>query len=300
MPITTEPCASLCIILHSHFTSRSQLSTPWDKASSRTQCYYRKQTYEVVKELVELIAPQQSEVLLTEIMQKHFQSDGDHDDYFNSMVASYQEAGSPFLKKQILSLFANEYPRETLLTAIPGLTKHKIDSARKYATVNRPDQLDDNIPVSSKLQMDKVQHFFSFISQPQFIQDVAFGERILKLTTGQKIHIPEVVRTLIGSRIISSYLAYCAEVSFEALKRSSLYHILKQCSASQRKSLCGLDNTTADGMASFDKLLLLSENMLAYSADTRETVFKVNIRTHVPALTQLNTSSSHIDTPFPK
>lgn len=292
MPITTEPCASLCIILHSHFTSRSQLSTPWDKASSRTQCYYRKQTYEVVKELVELIAPQQSEVLLTEIMQKHFQSDSDHDDYFNSMVASYQEAGSPFLKKQILSLFANEYPRETLLTAVPGLTKHKIDSARKYATVN--------IPVSSKLQMDKVQHFISFISQPQFIQDVAFGERILKLTTGQKIHIPDVVRTLIGSRIISSYLAYCAEVSFEALKRSSLYHILKQCSASQRKSLCGLDNTTADGMASFDKLLLLSENMLAYSADSRETVFKVNIRTHVPAITQLNTSSSHIDTPFLK
>lgn len=231
MPITTEPCASLCIILHSHFTSRSQLSTPWDKASSRTQCYYRKQTYEVVKELVELIAPQQSEVLLTEIMQKHFQSDSDHDDYFNSMVASYQEAGSPFLKKQILSLFANEYPRETLLTAVPGLTKHKIDSARKYATVN--------IPVSSKLQMDKVQHFISFISQPQFIQDVAFGERILKLTTGQKIHIPDVVRTLIGSRIISSYLAYCAEVSFEALKRSSLYRILRQCSASQRKSLCG-------------------------------------------------------------
>lgn len=135
MPITTEPCASLCIILHSHLTSRSQLSTPWDKASSRTQSYYRKQTYELVKELVELIAPQQSEVLLTEIMQKHFQSDSDHDDYFNSMVASYQEAGSPFLKKQILSLFANEYPRETLLTAIPGLTKHKIDSAMKYATV---------------------------------------------------------------------------------------------------------------------------------------------------------------------
>lgn len=234
---------------------------------------------------MELIAPQQSEVLLTEIMQKHFQSDSDHDDYFNSMVASYQEALSPFLKKQILSLFANKYPREILLTAVSCLTKQNTNSARKYATVNRPDHLDDNIQVSSKRQVDKAQHFISFISQPQFIQDVAFGERILKLTTSQKIHISDVVKTLIGSRIISSYLAYCAEVSFEALKRSSLYHILMLCSASQRKSLCGLDNTIADGMASFDKLLLLSENMLAYSADTRETVFKVNIRTHVPALT---------------
>uniref|UniRef100_A0A8W8MLP4 Uncharacterized protein n=1 Tax=Magallana gigas TaxID=29159 RepID=A0A8W8MLP4_MAGGI len=116
---------------------------------------------------------------------------------------------------------------------------HKIDSARKYVIVDRPDQLDDNIPVSSKLQMDKVQYFISFFSRPQFIQDVEFGDIILKLTTGQIIHIPDVVRTLIGSRIISTYLAYCAEVSFEALKRSRLYHILKQCSASQRKSLCG-------------------------------------------------------------
>uniref|UniRef100_A0A8W8MNX9 Uncharacterized protein n=1 Tax=Magallana gigas TaxID=29159 RepID=A0A8W8MNX9_MAGGI len=122
---------------------------------------------------------------------------------------------------------------------IPGLTKHKIDSARKYVIVDRPDQLDDNIPVSSKLQMDKVQYFISFFSRPQFIQDVEFGDIILKLTTGQIIHIPDVLRTLIGSRIISTYLAYCAEVSFEALKRSRLYHILKQCSASQRKSLCG-------------------------------------------------------------
>lgn len=92
---------------------RSQLSTPWDKASSRIQYYYRKQTYEVIKELVELIAPQQSEVLLTEIMQKHIQSDNDGDDYLNSIVASYQEAGSPFLKQQLLSLFANQYPKET-------------------------------------------------------------------------------------------------------------------------------------------------------------------------------------------
>ena len=81
------------------FDFRSQLSTPWAETSSRTKSYYRKQTYEIVKELVELIAPQQSTVILTEILQKHFSSDSDCDDYFISMVASYQEAGSPFLKQ---------------------------------------------------------------------------------------------------------------------------------------------------------------------------------------------------------
>ena len=159
------------------------------------------------------------------------------------------------------------------------LRKHKIDSARKYA-VNTPNQLDCTSAVS-KLPSDKVQHFVSFISQPHFIQDVAFGERTLKLSTGQKVYIPDVVRTVIGSQIISAYLmylAYCAEVNFTALKRSSLYHILKQCSASQRKSLCGLDSTTADGMASFDRLMSLSDNMQAQTSSTnpRENVLKVN------------------------
>ena len=225
---------------------------------------------------MELIAPQQSTVILTEILQKHFSTDSDCVDYFISMVASYQEAGSPFLKQQILSIFANQYSKETLLNAIPGLTKHKIDSARKYA-VNTPNQLDCTSAVS-KLPSDKVQHFVSFISQPHFIQDVAFGERTLKLSTGQKIYIPDVVRTVIGSRIISAYLAYCAEDNFTALKRSSLYHILKQCSASQRKSLCGLDSTTADDMASFDRLMSLSDLMQAHtsSTNTRENVLKVN------------------------
>ena len=159
------------------------------------------------------------------------------------------------------------------------LRKHKIDSTRKYA-VNTPDQLDYTSAVS-KLPSDKVQHFVSFISQPHFIQDVAFGERTLKLSTGQKVYIPVVVRTVIGSQIISAYLmylAYCAEVTFTALKRSSLYHILKQCSASQRKSLCGLDSTTADGMASFDRLMSLSDNMQekTSSTNTRKNVLKVN------------------------
>ena len=74
---------------------------------------------------MELIAPQQSTVILTEILQKHFSTDSDCVDYFISMVASYQEAGSPFLKQQILSIFANQYSKETLPNAIPGLRRNE-------------------------------------------------------------------------------------------------------------------------------------------------------------------------------
>ncbi|VDI00415.1 Hypothetical predicted protein [Mytilus galloprovincialis] len=241
---------------------RSQLTIPWESASKRTQSYYLKKADDLVLGTLQLIAPNQSDTLFKSIVQKNKTVNLDcPDNYLPSMIAAYQEADSPYLKRQILSLFASKYSKEALLTAIPGLTKHKIEAARKYGKVKETELLDQDHNMTAKLPIEKVQHFVSFVSQPQYVQDVAFGERILKLSTGQKIHIPDVVRTVIGSRIISSYKAYCSESNFEPLGRSSLYNILKQCSASQRKSLSGLDNTTADGITSFDKLISLTDNM---------------------------------------
>ena len=77
---------------------------------------------------------------------------------------------------------------------------------------------------------------------------------LLRLSTGKKINIPDVVRTCIGSRIISSYFAYCKETDYSPCGRSSLFEILRKCSANQRKCLSGRDNTTANGISFIEKL----------------------------------------------
>ncbi len=48
------------------------------------------------------------------------------------------------------------------------------------------------------------------------------------------------------------------------MSQSTLYRIASQCSASQKKSLTGLDNHTADGLAAFDTLKLLAEKLSLY------------------------------------
>lgn len=130
--------------------------------------------------------------------------------------------------KYSVSLFAGDYSKTELLQMIPGLTKWRIDEARKHAFKNKPGQPIEP-PTLQRTRLDpvKVDHFLDFISSPSFLQDVAYGTRNLKLSTGEKIEIPSVVRTVISSRLVQLYLKYCAESAFEPLRRSTLFSIIK-------------------------------------------------------------------------
>ena len=109
---------------------------------------------------------------------------------------------------------------------IPGLTIYRIDAARKHAKESGGGQPVELEPITrSRLQKSKVDHFIQFISRPEFVQDVAFGTRRLKLSHGEKIEIPNVVRTVVVSRLVDLYQVYCQEIGITPLGRSSLFSI---------------------------------------------------------------------------
>ena len=111
-------------------------------------------------------------------------------------------------------------------------------------------------PVFNRVRLDsaKVNHFLEFINRPYFHQDVAFGTRTIKLSSGEQLIMPNVVRTVARSTMLAQYLQYCSEEEFEPLSRATLYRILEVREASQRKALQGLDNVAADGAAAFDTI----------------------------------------------
>ena len=83
-----------------------------------------------------------------------------------------------------------------------------------------------------------------------------FGSKTLKLSTGTKIAIPNVVRSTIPAHIIKQYYSYCSDTGMQSpLSRSSLYQVLNVCAASTRTSLQGLDYFTADGAKAYDDLI---------------------------------------------
>ena len=56
------------------------------------------------------------------------------------LVTLYEEANSWYNRQQILSIFVCDHPKSELLNLIPGLTKWRIDEARKHAFHNEPGQ----------------------------------------------------------------------------------------------------------------------------------------------------------------
>ena len=105
-----------------------------------------------------------------------------------------------------------------------------------------------------RLDPAKTDHFLAFITQPSYLQDVAFGTKTLKLDSGEKLLIPAAIRTVIPSRIISQYQEHCTTSGFTPHSERTLFRIMEVCAASQQKSLQGLDYIATDGSDAFDTL----------------------------------------------
>ena len=208
---------------------RSQLHIPVDEAAASTRRYYKRKCRQAVDTVLECIAPGQGGELLKEEPSKDpSKTCSSTDTLLQQLICLYEEATSWHTKLQILSHFACDYSKKRLRVMIPGLTIWRIDQARKHAKLAGPGK-----PVElpalkrSRLSMCKLEHFLEFISSPAYMQDVAYGTRSLKLSNGTKIEIPDVIRTVISSRLVCLYQTYCREVDFVPLGRSTLFSILQ-------------------------------------------------------------------------
>ena len=241
------PCAksalkSLNVFINSVSTGRGkvepvvrQLNIPWEKAAPSTQRYYKQKGQEVVNLALDCLAPGQATMLLTELLKKqdakdkHQRGKNAESGELPRLITLYKEANSWTTKREILSVFVNDYTKAHLQQMVPGLSIWAIDEARKHVAkvgVGKPVPRIEPI-TRSRLDLTKVDHFIDFISRPNFLQDVAYGTKSLKLSSGESIEIPNVVRTVIVSRLVNLYRRYCQESAFDPLGKTTLFSILQ-------------------------------------------------------------------------
>jgi hypothetical protein len=260
------------------------LKSSWEEASYSTKYRYKNILLSDIKSLLQQYVPGNEEAVWEDLRkcnldgkthnsENHSKSDNAIE---KQLIEAYNAAETSTVQKQILSIFpADKYTKHELTELIPGVTISMIDQARKRAidvgagASFLPTQL-----TRQKMDMTKAEHFVEFMLSPAFTQDVAFGTKNLKFDSGDKMAIPNVIRTVIITRIISLYQVYCAEHEYEALSRSSLYKIGHVCLASQRKALQGLDNISAVGLDGFDKLIECIEKIGEYRAEDMTQVRK--------------------------
>ena len=127
---------------------QSTLNTEWDDISVTQQKYYARKARETIAATLSAISPGQEEELWQSIrIEPLLQSEdkGSRRKYFDinselidSLIKAHNKAESWQTKRQILSLFANDFSRSELQSLIPGLSKWRIDQARSHATQTGP------------------------------------------------------------------------------------------------------------------------------------------------------------------
>ena len=98
---------------------------------------------QVVEASLDAIAPRQSKWLLQQVLEAYSHStDSDVNlpakTLRSRLVTLYNEATNWYTRQQILSVFVADYSKTELLSFIPGLTKWRIDEARKHAFRTSP------------------------------------------------------------------------------------------------------------------------------------------------------------------
>ena len=143
-------------------------------------------------------------------------------------------------------MFDRHFSKQECREMIPGLSKWQIDRARRHAAKEGLGHQVVTTPIKRTcLDPVKTSHFVNFIARPNFLQDVAYGTKELKLDSGEKITIPDVIRTMVSSRIIKQYISFCQETGFEPASERTLYRIIDVCSSSGQESMQGLDYCTS-------------------------------------------------------
>lgn len=79
------------------------------------------------------------------------------------------------------------------------------------------------------VELEKFDYFFFFIISIYIVQDLLFGEKLLKLLLSEVIKVFNVIRLIILEYIIKQYKGYCCELGFILMSCFMLCCILNVC-----------------------------------------------------------------------
>ena len=82
--------------------------------------------------------------------------------------------------------------------------------------------------IRGKVDPAKIDHFLDFITSSTIVHELLFGRKTLTLSSGTKIDIPNVIRTVLPSRSIKQYNQYCSEVNYISLSSRTQFTVLSE------------------------------------------------------------------------
>ena len=238
----------------------------WNEVSESTKQRYTKKSTEIVSAVLKTISDDNAgylwrKLIASSSINKTLGIDElPHSErvYLEALAESYNNATSWDARRQVLSIMSGVASYNDIAKFLPGLTKYRYSMANLHRLqFGRGTQVPIQPSTRIRVDLKQLDHFLSFITSPHLVQDLPFGKKHLKLSSGQVIEVPNVIRTMIPQRIARQYSQYCTETGFKPFSERTMLRVLSECSASVRKSLQGLDYFASEGAQAFDDLVKL-------------------------------------------
>jgi hypothetical protein len=171
---------------------------------------------------------EKSEILRIEIEEK-----------YSDLIQTYSSVHNFRLKRQLLSLIAKKYELLPLSKAF-NCTEWQVKKAREHASNIGPGQIFEITPYfKEKLDEHLIDSFLEFITSQDYMQDIAHGHKIIKLSNNINLLSPDTIRLATNKQIFDDYKSLCQSEGVKYLSEMTCCRILNICSASKRKSLQG-------------------------------------------------------------
>ncbi|CAC5365692.1 unnamed protein product [Mytilus coruscus] len=138
----------------------------------------------------------------------------DEDDNGNSkmisaLIESYEKSSAWQVRRQVLSVLVIKLSFKQLINYLPGLTEYRYYVAQKHSILYGC-AIPPSETCKTRNKMDR-EKLSNFITSSHIIKDLPFGERHLKLSSGEVMNAPNIIRCMGPAAIIQQYQAYCEE-----------------------------------------------------------------------------------------
>lgn len=143
-------------------------------------------------------------------------------------LEEFKELKTDDYRLAFIGLLSEDIPETTIMKKF-DIARRFIEKARKRNVKYGKEQVPLQIqPQTEPLDMQKVRHFLSWLTNNSLLQEEAYGTVTYKFDSGKKLTESNSMLMCTRAKAVSSYLKYCKQTGYQGLGRSSLYNILNK------------------------------------------------------------------------
>uniref|UniRef100_A0AC34FM14 C2H2-type domain-containing protein n=1 Tax=Panagrolaimus sp. ES5 TaxID=591445 RepID=A0AC34FM14_9BILA len=267
-----EKCDSLAHFAQLVGIQRATSNINLDKMTERTRSMKVTLAVKLFDKMAEVIAHDQKNDLKQDVCSKVLDinphSPNDMEQLLRNMSQLYLEATDKTAKRHYLSYIVGIVPSSKISHYVPGISPYLYEKAIKYSQDNPT--LKPEAPKREKFDAIKVENFIDFITSDAVVTGLPFGTRILKLST-TKLEIPSTLRLQKHGEIATMYAKFLEQQqkSYLLLPRSTMFHLLKVCSAKRTTAITCVDYFLSNAIDGMNLIVKVLDKWLSVGAVTQ-------------------------------